>query len=95
MERYQGKKVVIIGGTSGIGLATAKMLMDDRGHAPSAPCSGISKGHRSGSSPRNWASRVARWGVPWPRSRPSATPRPHPCPTHAGNICVSSSRWIC
>ncbi len=28
MERYQGKKVVIIGGTSGIGLATAKMLVD-------------------------------------------------------------------
>jgi NAD(P)-dependent dehydrogenase (short-subunit alcohol dehydrogenase family) len=28
MERYQGKKVVIIGGTSGMGLATAKMLLD-------------------------------------------------------------------
>ena len=28
MERYEGKKVVIIGGTSGIGLATAKMLLD-------------------------------------------------------------------
>ncbi len=28
MERYQGKKVVIIGGTSGMGLATAKMFMD-------------------------------------------------------------------
>jgi len=28
MERYQGKKVVIIGGTSGMGLATAKMLVD-------------------------------------------------------------------
>src|SRR6202451_2003619 len=28
MERYKGKKVVIIGGTSGIGLATAKMLLD-------------------------------------------------------------------
>ena len=28
MERYQGKKVVIIGGTSGMGLATAKMLID-------------------------------------------------------------------
>ncbi|PMQ06177.1 Levodione reductase [Dyella sp. AD56] len=27
MERYQGKKVVIIGGTSGMGLATAKMLL--------------------------------------------------------------------
>jgi NAD(P)-dependent dehydrogenase (short-subunit alcohol dehydrogenase family) len=27
MERYQGKKVVIIGGTSGMGLATAKMLI--------------------------------------------------------------------
>ena len=26
MERYQGKKAVIIGGTSGMGLATAKML---------------------------------------------------------------------
>jgi NAD(P)-dependent dehydrogenase (short-subunit alcohol dehydrogenase family) len=28
MKRYEGKKVVIIGGTSGMGLATAKMLMD-------------------------------------------------------------------
>jgi NAD(P)-dependent dehydrogenase (short-subunit alcohol dehydrogenase family) len=28
MERYQGKKAVIIGGTSGMGLATAKMLLD-------------------------------------------------------------------
>ncbi len=28
MERYQGKKVVIIGGTSGMGLATAKILLD-------------------------------------------------------------------
>jgi NAD(P)-dependent dehydrogenase (short-subunit alcohol dehydrogenase family) len=28
MTRYAGKKVVIIGGTSGIGLATAKMLVD-------------------------------------------------------------------
>ena len=28
MERYQNKKVVIIGGTSGMGLATAKMLLD-------------------------------------------------------------------
>jgi len=28
MERYQGKKVVIIGDTSGMGLATAKMLLD-------------------------------------------------------------------
>jgi NAD(P)-dependent dehydrogenase (short-subunit alcohol dehydrogenase family) len=28
MERYEDKKVVIIGGTSGIGLATAKMLVD-------------------------------------------------------------------
>jgi NAD(P)-dependent dehydrogenase (short-subunit alcohol dehydrogenase family) len=28
MERYQGKKVVIVGGTSGMGLATARMLLD-------------------------------------------------------------------
>ena len=28
MERYQGKKVVITGGTSGMGPATAKMLLD-------------------------------------------------------------------
>src|SRR5271166_3230816 len=28
MDRYQGRKVVIIGGTSGMGLATAKMLLD-------------------------------------------------------------------
>ena len=28
MERYEGKKVVIIGGTSGMGLATAKKLLD-------------------------------------------------------------------
>ena len=28
MNRYEGKKVVIIGGTSGMGLATAKMLLD-------------------------------------------------------------------
>jgi NAD(P)-dependent dehydrogenase (short-subunit alcohol dehydrogenase family) len=28
MERHKGKKVVIIGGTSGMGLATAKMLVD-------------------------------------------------------------------
>ena len=29
MKRYEGKKVVIIGGTSGMGLATAKMLLDE------------------------------------------------------------------
>src|SRR5271167_2543676 len=28
MERYQDKKALIIGGTSGMGLATAKMLLD-------------------------------------------------------------------
>jgi NAD(P)-dependent dehydrogenase (short-subunit alcohol dehydrogenase family) len=28
MDRYQGKKAVIIGGTSGMGLATAKLLID-------------------------------------------------------------------
>jgi NAD(P)-dependent dehydrogenase (short-subunit alcohol dehydrogenase family) len=28
MDRYEGKKAVVIGGTSGIGLATAKMLVD-------------------------------------------------------------------
>ena len=28
MKRYEDKKVVIIGGTSGMGLATAKMLLD-------------------------------------------------------------------
>jgi NAD(P)-dependent dehydrogenase (short-subunit alcohol dehydrogenase family) len=28
MDRYEGKRVVIIGGTSGIGLTTAKMLVD-------------------------------------------------------------------
>ena len=28
MAWYQGKKVVIIGGTSGMGLATAKVLID-------------------------------------------------------------------
>jgi NAD(P)-dependent dehydrogenase (short-subunit alcohol dehydrogenase family) len=28
MDRHKGKKVVIIGGTSGMGLATAKMLLD-------------------------------------------------------------------
>ena len=28
MERYEDKKAVIIGGTSGMGLATAKMLLD-------------------------------------------------------------------
>ena len=28
MERYKDKKVVVIGGTSGMGLATAKMLLD-------------------------------------------------------------------
>ena len=29
MKRYEGKNVVIIGGTSGMGLATAKMLLDE------------------------------------------------------------------
>ena len=29
MKRYEGKKAVIIGGTSGIGLATAKLLLDE------------------------------------------------------------------
>jgi NAD(P)-dependent dehydrogenase (short-subunit alcohol dehydrogenase family) len=28
MARYQDKKVVILGGTSGMGLATAKMLLE-------------------------------------------------------------------
>ena len=28
MKRYEGKKVVIIGGTSGMGRTTAKMLLD-------------------------------------------------------------------
>ena len=28
MQRYEAKRAVIIGGTSGIGLATAKMLVD-------------------------------------------------------------------
>lgn len=28
MERYQDKKVVIVGRTSGMGLATVKMLLD-------------------------------------------------------------------
>jgi NAD(P)-dependent dehydrogenase (short-subunit alcohol dehydrogenase family) len=28
MERYEGKRAVITGGTSGMGLATAKMLLD-------------------------------------------------------------------
>ena len=28
MKRYEGKKVFIIGGTSGMGLATAKMVGD-------------------------------------------------------------------
>ena len=28
MERFEAKRVVIIGGTSGIGLTTAKMLLD-------------------------------------------------------------------
>ena len=28
MERYQAKRTAIIGGTSGMGLATAKMLLD-------------------------------------------------------------------
>ncbi len=32
MERYQGKRVVIIGGTSGMGLTTAKMLLDGGAH---------------------------------------------------------------
>jgi NAD(P)-dependent dehydrogenase (short-subunit alcohol dehydrogenase family) len=30
MQRYEAKRVVIIGGTSGMGLATAKMLLDGR-----------------------------------------------------------------
>jgi len=28
MKRYEAKRAVIIGGTSGMGLATAKMLLD-------------------------------------------------------------------
>lgn len=31
MERYEAKRAVIIGGTSGMGLATAKMLLDGGG----------------------------------------------------------------
>ena len=34
MDRYQDKKAVIIGGTSGMGLATAKMLLDGGARAP-------------------------------------------------------------
>jgi NAD(P)-dependent dehydrogenase (short-subunit alcohol dehydrogenase family) len=29
MKRYESKRVVIIGGTSGMGLVTAKMLIDE------------------------------------------------------------------
>jgi len=32
MEHYDGKRVVITGGTSGMGLATAKLLLDQGAH---------------------------------------------------------------
>ncbi len=32
MKRYESKRVVIIGGTSGMGLVTARMLLDDGAH---------------------------------------------------------------
>jgi NAD(P)-dependent dehydrogenase (short-subunit alcohol dehydrogenase family) len=34
MERYQDKKAVIIGGTSGMGLATARMLLNGGARVP-------------------------------------------------------------
>ena len=41
MERYEAKRAVIIGGTSGMGLATAKMLRDGSARAAGTeiPCS--------------------------------------------------------
>jgi NAD(P)-dependent dehydrogenase (short-subunit alcohol dehydrogenase family) len=40
MTRYQDKKVVILGGTRGMGLATAKKLLDGRARSRDVPLPG-------------------------------------------------------
>jgi len=51
MKRYEGKKVVIIGGTSGMGLATAKMLLDG---GASVLVTGSLKGRPGIGAERDW-----------------------------------------
>ena len=61
MERYQDKKVVIIGGTSGMGLATAKMLLAERG----------AEVVMVGRSKAGWIGRERAWKRASPRPRSS------------------------
>ena len=62
MERYEGKKVVIIGGTSGMGLATAKMLLDGgaRVLVTGRSQAGLDSGRRSLERTPSWFRATAR-----------------------------------
>ena len=70
MKRYDGKKVVIIGGTSGMGLATAKMLLDGGARIVVTGRSrkGWNRRRRSLGIRPSWF-RATREGRPLPRVR--------------------------
>ena len=76
MDRYEGEKVVIIGGTSGMGPATAKMLLDGKSVSPR----GMPK------------SRDRSQRKPRPPSSPSTPPSPSRWRSYSSTWTVRSSR---